>query len=360
MTPKTCAFLLYALCTQTVQAAACFSDPPCPSSSGKRLIIDVSHSEESELDHSDKVQALMSPGTESTITEATRLMGMTDSILDIGSCSSGYTSQFDFFQARNSAEMDRREELSVLVDAFLESFSGRIVERTTLTDATDVTDVTDVTDATDATDLTASLIHTDSVPVSTIQTAPAQISQASSPSRLDRKFWTFILRENSLLQARQLLCQNPTFAPPLNDYSFVKMRIIMEQCNTQADLLAFLYKKFPHLFQSKYQNGHYISHVSHPNNVRTLLEIFPYDRNLRIVLLDELINSPQSKLVLEESFFNYIINNNVLLKHMADTRPDLFRVDYHQLPEGPFKQKLPDILSRLSDLLTEEEIRAIY
>lgn len=111
MNPKTFSFLLHAtlsLCTGTVQAAAC-----CPSSSGKRLIIDVSHSEESELDHSDKVQALMSPGTESTLTEATRLMGMADSILDIGSGSSGYTSQLDFFQARNSAEMDRREELSV-------------------------------------------------------------------------------------------------------------------------------------------------------------------------------------------------------------------------------------------------------
>lgn len=248
----------------------------------------------------------------------------------------------------------------ILVDAFLESFSGR----TTLTDATDLTDLTDATDltgVTDLTDLSASLIQTVSVPVSTVQTDPAQISQDSSPSRLDRKFWTFILRENTLLQARQLLRQNPTFAPPLNDYSFGKMRIIMEQRSTEADLLKFLHKKFPHLFQSKYQNGQYISHVSHPNNVRTLLEIFPYDRNLRIVLLDELINSPQSKLVLEESFFNYIINNNALLKHMADTRPDLFRVDHHQLPEGPFKQKLPVILSRLSDLLTEDAIgKAIY
>lgn len=309
MNPKTISFLFVILsfCIQTSHAS--FSDDDSPSSgsssSGKRRIIDVNNFEDNG---SGKVQALMSPGTEAFVNEATRLMGMSDTLIDIG----------------GPDEEDGRER-----DELPGVLAKRVSERATSSRSTSSSSIK----------LT---IQTEQTTIQSAQSSPAA-------STLEREFWGFILKENTV-KAKRLLHRNPTFIPTLNDYSFKKMETIMKHRNTHADLLKFLYGKFSHLFQCKYQNGHYISHVTHPNNIRTLLELFPNDRNLRIVLLDEIINSPQSSLVLDESFFNFIINNDKLLKHMFNTRPDLFLVDYRQLTDGPFKQKLPVILGRLSNL----------
>ena len=191
------------------------------------------------------------------------------------------------------------------------------------------------------------------------QPAPLAVAPPLPPghlpaSKLDKDFWKFMFSED-IESARALLHYDPGFIPTLNDYCFRKMEVILSHPATRTELLRFLHGNFPLLFQSRYQNGQYVLHLSHFNNIRTLLEVFPYDRNLRIALLDELISSPNSPFVLDDSFFNFIINNEALLRYMFNTRPDLFLVDHHQLPDGSFKRKLPMILTKLAQLFQDNK-----
>ena len=153
-----------------------------------------------------------------------------------------------------------------------------------------------------------------------------------------------------------LMKRCPDFRPSTKNWVYQQLEKILSHPRAEEELLRFLYLRFPYLFETRYPNGHYIFHASLPDNISNMLRIFPHTKNLRLALFDEFVNSPNTNLVLGDDFFNYMINDEKLLTYMYNMRPDLFLVDYQQLPEGAYKRKLPHLLHRLNYLVNDERI----
>lgn len=282
----------------------------------------------------------MSPDTEAFVNQATRMMRMGDSSVDIGSAtveadeaaggSSAKADEISLFLARSSDVMERKKP-NILATTSPSTLLRRTV----------------------GTALARPSHRTTASEVLSSQPVSAQRLQ-------ERKFWE-LMKRSDITSANLFLSQIPSFIPRLNEECFESLQVIMEESTTQADSLKFLYGKFKRLFHKRFTNGRYISSVTHPDHIRTLLEIFVNDRDLRIALLDDFINSPDSELVLEEGFFNFMINDNNLLKFMFNARPDLFLVDYSRLPEGIYKEKLPILLNLLVTFYQDnDELKLAY
>ena len=182
---------------------------------------------------------------------------------------------------------------------------------------------------------------------SAVQVPSIKIDAASISLKMNNDFWLYI-HNGHLNRVYRMLKYDPKFIPVIDDACFTALAKVMCDPDIDEDILKFLYGKFPVLFQSRYPNGKYIYHISHPNNIRTLLEVFINDRDLRISLFDEMVNTPLSPLVLDDCFFNFILNNDVLFQFMYNTNPGLFLVDYRQLSDGAFKRALPIMLTKLA------------
>ena len=369
MNPKTLSLVLYAtfsLLSQNVQASA-ESSPGGLGSSGKRTILDVNNADDAEGANSSKSQALMTPTTEGLILAATDRLGIHEGLInkEASSDSDEFDDNFEDFlenyYKKAPKVMPSKVEPSIINPPPVpEPPKRRLVIRrnaVAVTAGPGDSSAVQVQAKEPAQIPEATVIHSVQAQANPEEAGPF----FEPPTEIERQIWADIYN-HQLKNARNKIISSG-YKPKLTKYVYDKMSEIMRNDRTVIETLNFLNSQFPDIFRKKFLNGDYVYKEATSKNVNALLSANPESINIRIAVLDSIIQNKKTKIILGSDFFAPLSGDeNRKMRHNFFTlRRDFMNIDYRQLLFEDNRVKWRKLMKELLQMFPEDAtIRIAY